>query len=44
VDLSEVVAGLDELATTDFDGHAYRHVAVGCDPLSGEGARLVGGR
>ena len=44
MELSEVVAALDRLATTEFDGHAYRHVSVGRDPLSGEGARLVGGR
>jgi RES domain-containing protein len=44
VELSEVVAGLDGLATTDFDDHAYRHSSVGGDPLSGEGARLVSGR
>jgi len=44
VDLNEVVAGLDRLSTTAFDGQAYRHVSVGRDPLSGEGARLVGGR
>ena len=44
MDLADVVAALDELAATDYAGSAYRHVTVGRQPLSGEGARLAGGR
>jgi RES domain-containing protein len=44
VDLSDAVAALDGLPTTPFEGEAYRHVSAGREPLSGEGARLVGGR
>ncbi len=44
MDLAEVVAALDRLAAGEFAGEAYRHVAAGRPALSGEGARLVGGR
>ena len=44
MDLAAIVAALDGLAATDFSGRAYRHVSEGRDPLSGEGARLTGGR
>jgi RES domain-containing protein len=44
VELSNVVAALDLLSATTFEGETYRHVSVGRPALSGEGARLVGGR
>ncbi len=44
VELADLVAALDGLAASDFTGAAYRHVAVGRQALSGEGARLTGGR
>jgi RES domain-containing protein len=44
VQLETLVAALDRHGATTFEGVAYRHVAAGRDPLSGEGARLAGGR
>jgi RES domain-containing protein len=44
VELADVVAALDGLAATGHEGAGYRHIAVGRSPLSGEGARLNGGR
>lgn len=38
------VAAVSSLPAIAFDGTAFRHVAVGYQPLSGEGARVTGGR
>jgi RES domain-containing protein len=35
---------IDQLGTRAWTGTAFRHTAPGRDPLSGEGARLIGGR
>lgn len=42
--LDELVAALDGITAGDYEGRAYRHVAVGYNALSGEGARRAGGR
>ncbi|HUP69476.1 MAG TPA: RES domain-containing protein [Acidimicrobiales bacterium] len=39
-----LVDRVNELGTSAWTGTAYRHTAVGRDPLSGEGARLNGAR
>lgn len=44
MDLADAVAALDGLAATDYEGRAFRHVSIGRSALSGEGARLHGGR
>jgi RES domain-containing protein len=44
VDLNQLAARIDELGTDALEVSAYRHVAVGIDPRSGEGARIHGGR
>lgn len=44
MEIADAVAALDGLAATDYDGRAYRHVSVDRAALSGEGARLHGGR
>jgi RES domain-containing protein len=44
VHLADAVAALDGLAATDYEGRAYRHISIGRAALSGEGARLHGGR
>jgi len=40
----ELVERVDALGSTSFEGHAYRHMGPGYPPLSGEGARISGGR
>lgn len=40
----EIVERVNELGATAWSGTTYRHTSVGRDPLSGEGARLLGGR
>lgn len=40
----ELVEGIDRLGRQSWDGATYRHVTVGRAPLSGEGARIQGGR
>lgn len=42
--LDEIVAALDGITASDYEGAAYRHIAVGYNALSGEGARRAGGR
>lgn len=44
MDVADAVATLDGLAATDYEGQAFRHVSIGRAALSGEGARLHGGR
>lgn len=39
-----LVQRLATVGAASFDGHAFRHVSVGTDPLSGIGAKLHGGR
>lgn len=39
-----VVATVSRLPARTFDGAAFRHLATGYQPLSGDGARTVGGR
>jgi RES domain-containing protein len=41
---SELLARIDALPETSFQGSAFRHIAAGRHPLSGAGARLHGGR
>ncbi len=41
---SELLARIDALPETSFQGDAFRHVAADRHPLSGAGARLHGGR
>lgn len=41
---SKLLAALDEIGSTSFSGNAYRHLAPGRSPLSGQGAYLYGGR
>jgi RES domain-containing protein len=41
---ADLVGAIDQLPATPWAGHAFRHVAAGRAALSGEGARLVGGR
>lgn len=41
---AELVAEIDGLPRTAWSGHAFRHVAPQYPPLSGEGARINGGR
>jgi len=40
----DLVDRVNDLGPTPWTGMAYRHTAVGRDPLSGEGARMNGGR
>ncbi len=40
----DLVDRVNELGPTAWTGTAYRHTAVGRDPLSGEGARMNGAR
>jgi RES domain-containing protein len=42
--IAELVAAIDGLPHTAWSGHAFRHVAPHYPPLSGEGARINGGR
>lgn len=44
MELADAVAALDGLTASDYEGRAYRHLSVGRHALSGEGARLNGGR
>lgn len=39
-----LVAAIDQLPCAEWNAAAWRHVAVGRAPLSGEGARITGGR
>jgi RES domain-containing protein len=39
-----LVTAVDELGPARYAGMAYRHQAVGWNPLSGAGARIQGGR
>lgn len=39
-----LLRAIDGLPSTLWSGKAFRHVSVGRAPLSGEGARLIGGR
>lgn len=39
-----IVERVNELGPTNWSGVAYRHTARGREPLSGEGARRLGGR
>jgi RES domain-containing protein len=41
---SELIEALDRLPRTQFEDVAVRHIAPGYLPLSGEGARVHGGR
>jgi RES domain-containing protein len=41
---SGLVACIDGLPATAYEGEAFRHLAPGYDPLSGRGARIRGGR
>jgi RES domain-containing protein len=41
---ADLVGAIDRLSPTPWAGTAFRHIAVGRAPLSGEGARIVGGR
>jgi len=40
----DLVDRVNELGPSGWTGTTYRHTAVGRDPLSGEGARMNGGR
>jgi RES domain-containing protein len=40
----ELLERIDRIAPVGFDGEAVRHIAPGYLPLSGEGARIHGGR
>lgn len=41
----DLLAAIDELGKTPWSGTLYRHTAIDrSDPLSGEGARIAGGR
>jgi RES domain-containing protein len=40
----DLLQAVDALGTTTWSGAAWRHTARGRNPLSGEGARLFGGR
>jgi RES domain-containing protein len=42
--IAELVAAIDGLPHTAWSGRAFRHVAPQYPPLSGEGARINGGR
>lgn len=44
MELAELAARIDELGAVSLETDAYRHVAPGIDPRSGEGARIHGGR
>ncbi len=44
MDHAELVGAIDGLPNAAWTGAAYRHVGGGRPPLSGEGARIVGGR
>jgi RES domain-containing protein len=44
VALPELVARIDGHPVTPYAGRAYRHQAPQYDPLSGRGARMLGGR
>lgn len=44
MDRAAVVAAVSRLPAQPLSGTAFRHVAVGYQPLSGEGARVIGGR
>jgi RES domain-containing protein len=39
-----LVGAIDELPQSHFRGRAFRHLSPKYDPLSGQGARIVGGR
>jgi RES domain-containing protein len=39
-----LVERVDALPVTAFDGECFRHLSPGRDPLSGQGARIQGGR
>lgn len=41
---SHLVDAIDQLGSTPYAGDVYRHVAAGRHPLSGAGARSLGGR
>jgi RES domain-containing protein len=41
---ADLVGAIAKVTAVSWDGSAYRHVALGRSPLSGEGARLMGGR
>ena len=41
---ADLIGAIDELPRSAWRGTAYRHVAAGRSPLSGEGARIAGGR
>lgn len=41
---SHLVDAIDQLQTITYSGDVYRHVATGRHPLSGAGARSLGGR
>ena len=44
MDHQELVRGVDRLPHAAWTGEAFRHVSAGRSPLSGEGARIIGGR
>jgi RES domain-containing protein len=41
---ADLVGAIDRRPALQWSGQAFRHVAAGRPPLSGEGARLIGGR
>lgn len=44
MDHAALVGRIDRLPNASWNGHAWRHVAIGRPALSGEGARIIGGR
>lgn len=44
MDLAELVGRIDQIPAASWKGSGWRHVASGRQPLSGEGARITGGR
>lgn len=40
----DILEAIDALGASDWSGEAYRHTRRGVPPLSGEGARIFGGR
>ncbi|MEX0786855.1 MAG: RES family NAD+ phosphorylase [Dehalococcoidia bacterium] len=43
-DPEDIYEAIDALGVVSFQGHCYRHIAVGRSPTSGLGAREAGGR
>ena len=44
MDIPDLVERIDRVGSATWEGDAWRHVSVGRSPLSGEGARINGGR